>query len=752
MAASSHGRSASTHSSHHASLPAASDGDSVRSLPPSHQFAHVKSSRRNTLRFASSRLPLLHNPLHRDDDAGSRDAAPLGNAWSSREPSRSRTHSRSNNTSRSHSRNPSRRTSVDGSGAALRSTVSWSDDEGAPAAGDDSPLQFSKRESASASELFYDLWFVANLTVFATVHPITERETLVSFIGYFFLLWITWVVTTIYDTRFGQDGIVERLARAAHLAVMIGFAMFSVSFDQNGFEGPIYQIMSCLLVVSRFVLALQYAIVLYHARHHARTRNALILTILIHFLAMIAYLVAASVSFEFRDTYLLGIWYGVGLVEMVALVCQATWSRTLSFEGTHFNERLNLLTLIVLGEGVIILSKSVSTIVEYTYMVDITTMWSSALIGIIACAAAMLYIIFQLYFDWMHHPHHMSACKQAGWTIVHLPFHVALVLLAEGGGQSALWRAANEVLRSAEHRVRQVVTQAIEQSGMTSVVIQALEDTAYSFIHIYDYDLGESTTHRLQEAFASLRTLPDDFWDTLQPGLDVVANATDPDYQLWSHNYLRVSSTVFNSVAEAFDINAAQPTYTETSNNQWLSPEYAAVRSTAERYILLFVYVYLCAGIVLLLLMFMHILSRRRGWSLFNILRTAFVFLIGLALSLTSLLALNRTLVTNFIDSPWLLPTVTICYVLVLVLTHLPHPPRIFIAHTELSEMERGRVYEKPEDEPMTPAMVFRHRLTTIGQNARNIRIVAGRSDPIMEPHSFERPRRLSHESPFNYI
>lgn len=34
-------------------------------------------------------------------------------------------------------------------------------------------------------QLFYDLWFVANLTVFATVHPITTLGSLVSFVGFF---------------------------------------------------------------------------------------------------------------------------------------------------------------------------------------------------------------------------------------------------------------------------------------------------------------------------------------------------------------------------------------------------------------------------------------------------------------------------------------------------------------------------------------------------------------------------------------
>lgn len=86
----------------------------------------------------------------------------------------------------------------------------------------------------------------------------------------------------------------------------------------------------------------------------------------LHLLPAITYLLIALVSSKSWSRELFWVWVGISLLEMCAVILHSTLSRALSFEGTHFNERLSLLTLIVLGEGIIILTKNVSKIVEYT--------------------------------------------------------------------------------------------------------------------------------------------------------------------------------------------------------------------------------------------------------------------------------------------------------------------------------------------------------------------------------------------------
>lgn len=129
------------------------------------------------------------------------------------------------------------------------------------------------------------------------------------------------------------------------------------------------------LMASRLVLAAQYGLVLFHARHHRRGRKALMFAVGLHLLPAIGYLIAACVVSKYQSHHLPVIWYVLGLIEMASIIVHATFSKTLSFEGTHFNERLNLLTLIILGEGVIILAKNITKIVEYTYVKEVSEHW-----------------------------------------------------------------------------------------------------------------------------------------------------------------------------------------------------------------------------------------------------------------------------------------------------------------------------------------------------------------------------------------
>jgi low temperature requirement protein LtrA len=87
------------------------------------------------------------------------------------------------------------------------------------------------------------------------------------------------------------------------------------------------------------------------------------------------------------------VWYVVGVMEMALHLGFSQLSEVLTFVGTHMGERLNLLTLIVLGEGIvlhthcykhpdkglgaIILAKNVTLVVKDTYLKDANlNVWS----------------------------------------------------------------------------------------------------------------------------------------------------------------------------------------------------------------------------------------------------------------------------------------------------------------------------------------------------------------------------------------
>lgn len=79
--------------------------------------------------------------------------------------------------------------------------------------------QFQRHEEATTIELFYDLFFVANLTTFTSLHKINDGKSLRSYAGFFSILWFTWCQVSLFDVRFVSDGLLERTAKACRKLV-----------------------------------------------------------------------------------------------------------------------------------------------------------------------------------------------------------------------------------------------------------------------------------------------------------------------------------------------------------------------------------------------------------------------------------------------------------------------------------------------------------------------------------------------------
>jgi hypothetical protein len=97
---------------------------------------------------------------------------------------------------------------------------------------------FERHEESTAIELFYDLFFVANLTTFSNIHEINDTKTLTSYVGFFCILWFTWCITSLYDIRFVTDSLLARIAKGVHLGVMVGLAVSGPKFDTTKVSPP----------------------------------------------------------------------------------------------------------------------------------------------------------------------------------------------------------------------------------------------------------------------------------------------------------------------------------------------------------------------------------------------------------------------------------------------------------------------------------------------------------------------------------
>ena len=145
---------------------------------------------------------------------------------------------------------------------------------------DGDPPHLRRRSDATPIELFFDLFFVANLSTFTATYEINNLEgamnsqphtllldsdataALGAYISFMGVIWFTWLQVTLFDVRFARDSVFEWVCKAVQLAVMVGIASAGtrISTRVRGENVWAFQSLSALLGVSRILLGLQYAV------------------------------------------------------------------------------------------------------------------------------------------------------------------------------------------------------------------------------------------------------------------------------------------------------------------------------------------------------------------------------------------------------------------------------------------------------------------------------------------------------------
>lgn len=118
------------------------------------------------------------------------------------------------------------------------------------------------------------------------------------------------------------------------------------------------------------------------------------------------------------------------LIFLIAII----W-RIVSFKYTHLIERLQLLTLIIIGEGIIGMVKSVACIFKGQSDNNSTE------IGTVVAAVVLLYLLYMLYFDQLSHDR-FGTVRQQIWSLLHYPLHMAILLCVEGNTSLIVWNTA----------------------------------------------------------------------------------------------------------------------------------------------------------------------------------------------------------------------------------------------------------------------------------------------------------------------
>ncbi|PSS22920.1 hypothetical protein M430DRAFT_25883 [Amorphotheca resinae ATCC 22711] len=515
--------------------------------------------------------------------------------------------------------------------------------------GDELPV-FERHEESTAIELFYDLFFVANLTTFSNLHEINNVKTLTSYIGFFCILWFTWCLTSLYDIRFVSDSLVARLAKGAHLGVMVGLAVSGPKFDTEE-HNPELKVMALILMVSRFVLCLQYLLVLYHVREYKNTKLPLALISGTKFGAAIIYL---GISFAFaHSNHAYRAFYVIAVAEMLINIGVSSQWKVVTFKGTHLIERMSLLTLYILGEGVIDILKSVVKISSNQ------AHWTSANIGALLGGITAIYLFYMLYFDTLNR-HHFGSIRQQIWSFLHFPFHVALVLCLSGMAQFVIWQKIMEAYMQFGRNLTNTLRTFANSDGSTNFtnpddLIRVVNSTIQNIFAIYPPTDNTTTQAEVGETVGALSE---------QLSLLMSNTSTDANYTGLEDAVAEVGFVVLNSIMDTYGFEAPPPNGTET-----VSDKTNAELDTAS---LVFEYFFIATGLTIIIMGILGLVNVR-VYTKGSWLRFATHIVFGVALCLLSILATanDGDGAVVLAETAWPLPIVAIVVFVVLAVHHV---------------------------------------------------------------------------------
>ncbi|KAF4450896.1 hypothetical protein F53441_6035 [Fusarium austroafricanum] len=542
---------------------------------------------------------------------------------------------------------------------------------------DDCP-QFKKHEDASLLELFYDLFFAANYTVFCETQGVNSHARFKAYVGYFSVLWVTWLTTSLYDVRFVTDSLFERAARGVHLGVMVGFAVVAPKFTPSDQNMKTMRTMSLILMVSRLSLAVEYASILWHIRKYKKQVLPMMLQIGLNVALGLIYL---GVTFRFTDhnSNVFITWYVLAGAEVILTFALAYVFPVLSFQGTHLMKRIGLLTVIIIGDGIITISKSVVTIVESP------DSWNVQTIGIVTAASTTIYAVFLIYFDWMKNPY-LPKIRQQLWALLHYPLHLALCLFIQGFTQLVIWTKIFDVLQHIKTNSALLEDANLMAKATTKMIGDELRKVVDKFFESYTPQYL-TTWNTAEDALKNISTINDTFWPQLAKNGPALADKDPEEFQIVYDSITSLLNAMINALLETFKIDLAKELVADNKGKGIKTTDAEFENKLNDkmglRFQLIFNYTYIAAGISLILMVFLAVISRTTPWSKWAITRHTIFTLLGLGTSLIALLRYNEGATMDYVKSAWMLPAITLVWLVVLVLTHIRNPPPLFFKRRE---------------------------------------------------------------------
>ena len=269
--------------------------------------------------------------------------------------------------------------------------------------------------SATWLELFFDLIFVVAISQLA--HNFNEEFDFWGLVklGILFVpVWWCWIGATFYDSRFDNDGLVDRLITLMQMAIA---AMMVANIHYGLGESSIGFALS--YIAFRTVLICQYL----HAGYHVPQARGLTTWYAGGFAGSVAlWLASIFVPLPWRFVF-----WGLGLIIDFATPLTAG-RRVVEVppDMSHTTERIGLFTIIVLGESIVAVVGGVSS-----------RQWNPMSVAIALLGLSIAFSFWWMYFDTVDESplHAMKKGKMRialTWLYSHLPLAIGLTATGVG--------------------------------------------------------------------------------------------------------------------------------------------------------------------------------------------------------------------------------------------------------------------------------------------------------------------------------
>lgn len=267
-----------------------------------------------------------------------------------------------------------------------------------------------------------------------------------------------------------------------------------------------------------------------------------------------------SFSFTSTDNHVYLIWYFFAGAEAIVTLGISFMSPLVELGTTHLMRRMALLTVMILGEGTQSLTQNVITIVNGPTL-DGSSAVDSVSRGQITASAATIYFIFLVYFDWINDQFRLAPTRQAIWTVLHLPFHLSLVLFIQGFVQMLTWGKIVQQLFRAFDIVDPSDANSIPANSTTASVVNSLNSSVQDFFKVYPPKIA-GTLDTVNGAITNISHIPDSFWapfaasgDASDSGSQILPPNLQASFQVLSDATISLALAMANAVFGAFGID-----------------------------------------------------------------------------------------------------------------------------------------------------------------------------------------------------